>query len=155
MRHFFYFLSFLYLLSCTKETVGHTKTFIKNTTSHTIKLIPYNGASLDNANIKIVSPNSTLEVYNANVRGKTIDPCFGTLLLQPYDSVLVTYDDTVKIPHIKFNLPYSGTHKILFQSNRSISNHNNYLKEITDENKYSLTGQFIYTFVEQDYLDAR
>lgn len=154
MKQILFFGFVLFLIGCEKEEVGHTKSYIKNTTSHTIKLLPYNGASLDNSNIKIVAPNSTLEVYAANVRGKTIEPSFGTLL-QPYDSVLVTYDDTIKIPHIKFNLTYNGPHKVLFNSNRSISNSNNWTKSITNETKYSLEGNFLYTFVEQDYLDAR
>jgi hypothetical protein len=150
------FISILMLLlnGCIKEKVGHTTSFINNKTAHTIKLLPYNGATLDNANIKIVNPNSTLQVYDFTVRGKTIEPCFGTLL-QPYDSVLVTYDDVVKIPHIKFNLPYTGNHKILFNTNRSISNANNWTKLITNETKYSLEGNFTYVFSEQDYLDAK
>lgn len=154
MIRFIFFLLILCMFSCTKEKVGHTKTFIKNTTSHTIKLLSYYGATLDVNNTKIIPPSSTIEAYTANVHGKTIDPCFGTLL-QPYDSVLVTYDDTVKISHIKFNLPYNGTHRILFQSNRSISNPGSYIKEITNETSYSLEGKFTYTFVEQDYLDAK
>jgi hypothetical protein len=94
---------FLLMTNCTKEKIGHTKTLIKNSTAYTIKLLPYNGATLDVNNVKIIPAAATVEVYSANVRGKTIDPCFGTLL-QPYDSVLVTYNDSVKIPHIKFNL---------------------------------------------------
>ncbi|MEJ7625504.1 MAG: hypothetical protein WKF35_01470 [Ferruginibacter sp.] len=144
----------IFFFGCTKEKVGHTKLYIKNTTTHTIKLLPFNGGALENNSIKIINPNSEIEVYDANVRGKTVEPCFGTLL-QPYDSVLVTYDDLVKIPHIKFNLPYSGNHKVLFTSSRSISNQNNWVKAITNETKYSLEGNFMYTFVEQDYLDAK
>jgi len=153
MKYFFY--SFLFLLvACTKEKSGHTSTFIKNTTTHTIKLLPYKGASIDMSYAKTIPATSIIEVYSANVWGKTIDPCFGTLL-QPYDSVVVKFDDTVMIPHIKFNLVYNGTHYIPFQSNRSISNANSYLKEIIEEAKRSITGKFTYTFTEQDYLDAR
>ncbi|MEO6612756.1 MAG: hypothetical protein ABIT05_11745 [Chitinophagaceae bacterium] len=151
-----YSLLFLLVVSigCVKEKVGHTSSFIKNSTSHKIILLPYNGTTLDNSTIKVINPNSTVEVYNDNVRGKTIEPGFGTLL-QPYDSVVVSYDDTIKIPHIKFNILYNGSHKVLFTSNRSISNQNNWVKTITNETKYSLEGNFMYTFVEQDYLDAK
>ena len=141
-------------ISCKKEEVGHTSSFIKNTTSHKIMLLPFNGAILDNASIKVINPNTTLEVYNKSVRGKTIEPSFGTLL-QPYDSVVVSYDDTIKIPHIKFNTVYSGNHKVLFTTSRSISNQNNWTKLITKETRYSLEGNFTYTFIEQDYLDAK
>lgn len=154
MKNIFIFSFLLFLNGCIKEPVGHTTSFINNTTTHTIKLLPYNGTTLDNANIKIVNPNSTLRVFDFNVRGKTIEPCFGTLL-QPYDSVLVTYDGLVKIPHVKFNLTYTGNHKILFNTNRSISNANNWTRTITNETKYSLEGNFTYVFVEQDYLDAK
>ena len=154
MKNIFILSFILFLNGCIKEKVGHTKSFITNTTTHTIKIYPYYGATLDNSNIKIVNPNSTVEVYKLNPRGKTIDPCFGTLL-QPYDSVLITYDDVVKIPHIKFNLTYTGNHKILFSNNRSISNADHWTKLITNETKYSLEGNFTYVFVEQDYLDAK
>lgn len=154
MKNIFIFSFILLLNGCIKENVGHTTSFINNTTAHTIKLLPYYGATLDNANIKIINPNSTLQVYASNVRGKTIEPCFGTLLA-PYDSVLVTFDDIVKIPHIKFNLTYTGNHKVLFNTNRSISNANNWARLITNETKNSLEGNFTYVFSEQDYLDAK
>lgn len=147
-------LLLIVFMGCIKEKVGHTKSFIKNSTSYKIILLPYNGAAIDNSNIKVINPNSSVEVYNANVRGKTIEPSFGTLL-QPYDSVVVSYDDTIKIPHIKFNLVYIGSHKVLFNSNRSISNQSNWTKAITNETKYSLQGEYTYTFVQQDYLDAK
>ncbi|MEO7266306.1 MAG: hypothetical protein ABIW38_15425 [Ferruginibacter sp.] len=154
MKKYILVFSFIPLLSCTKEEIGHTKSYLINSTNHNIKILPYIGASLDNSASKTIPPNSTIEVYAADVRGKTIDPSFGTVL-QPYDSVVVSYDDVVKIPHIKFNLAYSGMHRVLFSSNRSISNQNNYLKTITSETKNSIEGNFKYTFTEQDYLDAR
>ena len=154
MKKIFLFSFLFAIMSCKKEEVGQTISYIKNSTSHTIKLLPYNTSVLDNSNVKVISANSTLEVYSANVRGKTIDPCFGTLL-QPYDSVLVVYDDTYKIPHIKFNLTYVGSKKVLFNSNRSISNASNWTKTITNETKYSIEGNFNYTFIEQDYIDAQ
>jgi hypothetical protein len=153
MRYLLYF-TFLILAGCSKEQFGHTKTFYVNSTNHSIKLLPYNGGLLLAGDVKTIPPLSTTEAYSASVRGKTIDPCFGTLL-QPYDSVLVTYDDAVKIPHIKFNLSYTGTHRVLFTSNRSISNPGNYIREITNETKFSIEGRFTYTFTEQDYLEAR
>jgi hypothetical protein len=149
------FISFcLFLLSCQKEKVGNTNSVIRNSTNFVIKLLPYKNGILDNSNLKELPPNTDLVVYTANVRGKTLEPCFGTLL-QPYDSILVTFNDSIKIPHIKFNLPYSGTHKILFNSNRSISNQNNWTQNIESEDKYSIRGRFTFTFVYQDYLDAR
>jgi hypothetical protein len=154
MKNIFIISLILFLNGCIKERIGYTKSFIANATAHTIRLLPYYGATSDNSNIIIVNPNSTAEVYKRNISGKTIDPCFGTLL-QQYDSVLITYDDVVKIPHIKFNLVYTGNHKILFSNSRSISNADHWAKLITNETKYSLEGNFTYTFVEQDYLDAK
>lgn len=144
----------VFLISCTKEKTGHTKTVYKNSTGHKIKITPFIGSTIDISNVKVLSPQSETTVYEINVKGKTIDPSFG-LLLQPYDSVVISYDDTIKIPHIKFNLSYTGSHRILFSSSRSISNEANYKKEITNETKYSLTGYFLYEFLEQDYLDAK
>ncbi len=154
MKNTFAYVFCVLFFGCSKEKIGHTETFINNTTAHTIKIMPFNGSTLDLNNLKVIPASTTIEIYSANVRGKTIDPCFG-VLLQPYDSILIVYDDSIKIPHIKFNQTYSGNHKILFESNRSISNIKNYQKEITDESKNTIRGKFTYTFVEQDYLDAR
>lgn len=148
------YLMVVILPGCIKEEVGHTQTFIKNITNHTIKLLPFSGGAIDGGMTRVIPALSNIEVFSANVRGKTLDPSFGTLL-NPYDSVLVVYDDTVKIPHIKFNLVYTGTHRVLHSSNRSISNEANYDKQITKETKYSLRGSFTFTFIEQDYLDAK
>lgn len=154
MKFLFFLFFSLVFFSCQKEEMSHTKTIYKNTTVHKIRVVPFSGGIVDNQSIKLVSALSETLVYEANVRGKTLSPSLGTLF-QPYDSVVVYYDDTVRIAHIKFNLPYSGSHKVLFTSNRSISNENNYEKFITNEKKCSLTGYFQYTFTEQDYLDAK
>src|SRR6266516_5731097 len=105
MKQQLYLIISMVMLGCTKEKSGHTTTLIKNTTTHTIKLLPYKVTSIDVSYAKTIPPTSTVEVYSANVWGKTIEPCFGTLL-QPYDSVVIKFDDTVMIPHIKFNLLY-------------------------------------------------
>lgn len=153
MKNLIFFSFLLFIMSCKKEEVGQTKSFIKNSTSHSIKLLPYNSGILDNTNIKTITPNSIIEVYSANVRGKTIEPCYGTLL-QPYDSVVVIYDNLYKIPHIKFNSTFNGLKKVVFSSSRSISNASNWKKTITNETKYSIEGNFEFTFIEQDYIDA-
>lgn len=158
LRHFIrnslYLMAGIILPSCIKEESGYTKTFINNTTNHTIKLLPFYQGVIARDLTRIIPPLTNIEVYSDIVRGKTIDPSFGTLL-NPYDSVLVVYDDTVKIPHIKFNLVYSGTHRVLHSSNRSIANEANYNKQITSETKFKLHGFYTFTFTEQDYLDAK
>jgi hypothetical protein len=144
----------LTFVGCIKEDVGNTKTYIKNNTQHKIILLPYSGSSIDNHMRREIDPLKTTEIFHQVVRGKSLEPCFGTLL-QPYDSVLVTYDDTVKIAHIKFNITTNNKHCILFSSNRSISNQNNYVLITEDETKHSIKGHYTYTFTEQDYLDAK
>lgn len=121
----------------------------------TIKIVPYRGSQINIPNVKSILPNSEIEVYNASPRGKTIEPSFGTLL-QPYDSVLVSYNDSIKIGHMKFNSPVTYTRKIDFTNNRNISNSDaSWIKKIISENKYSITGVFTCTFFQQDYLNAR
>ena len=153
MKNLIFFSCLLFMISCKKEEVGQTKSFIKNSTSHSIKLMPYNGGIFDSTNIKTITSNTTIEMYSANVRGKTVEPCFGTLL-QPYDSVVIVYDNLYKIPHIKFNGISNAPKKVLFTSSRNISNAANWTKKITNETKYSLEGNFEFTFIEQDYIDA-
>jgi len=140
--------------SCIENNESFSsQSFITNTTSHIIKLLPYKGTIKDSMHVKTIQPYSNTEVDNSSGRGKSLGFCYA-ITLQPYDSVLVTFDDTIKIPHIKWNLVYSG-HGILYSSNRSISNINNWVKTITKETRHYIEGYYTFTFVEQDYIDAK
>ena len=154
MKSLFSALLLVSLFGCEKEEVGHTKSIIVNRTNHVIKLSPYSGSTIETNMLVNLQPYDSIIVFSDNVRGKTLDPCFGTLL-QPFDSVLVEYDNFVRIPHIKFNATYNGTHFIPFTNNRNISNQNNWEKVTESETSNSITGFFKYVFVEQDYLDAQ
>jgi hypothetical protein len=140
--------------SCIKEEVGHTNSIIKNDTNFTVKLLPYKNGTIDYTTAKTILPNSEIKVFDASVRGKNLEPSFG-ILLQPYDSIVVTYNDTVKIAHIRFNLLVLHTRKIDFSNSRNISNSSlSWIEDITNETKYSVTGTFTYTFTYNDYLNA-
>ncbi len=154
MKILFSTLFLISLIACEKEEVGHTKSIFVNRTNHTIKLSPYSGNMLEANMLVNLQPYDSLIVFSDNVRGKTLDPSFGTLL-QPYDSIVVEYDNLARIPHIKFNATYNGTHFIPFTSNRSISNSNNWEKVIENETSHSITGYYKYIFTEQDYLEAQ
>lgn len=154
MKQLLYLLTLVFFSSCVKDYKSTTATFIKNTTSHKIEIIPYTNGVVNNEYYKLIEAYQDLEVYSGNVYGKTLEPDFGTLL-QPNDSIVIKFDDSVKITHLKFNSTIQTGHYILYDSNRSISNPSNYVKTIEKETKHYLRGNFRYTFTEQDYLDAK
>jgi len=69
------------------------------------------------------------------------------------DSVKVIYDGVFTVIHRKANDPnLSG---IVYTNPKNIINSDNYLRTITSETGYSITGYFDFIFTEQDYLDAK
>lgn len=141
------------IVSCIKDYNSSTKSYIDNKTSHNITIAPYYNGYIDSSLFRIILPFENKLVYEKNPRGKTLSPDYATIL-QPYDSVVVTFDGIYKTTHLKFNSEIMCTDCIVFNSNRSISNNDNYIKTITEETKHYQIGYFTYTFSEQDYIDA-
>lgn len=147
-------LLMLFIGCVTKDYKSNTKTYFHNITSHKIEVLPYLDGMVSNADYKQINPYEHKMVLEMNVYGRTLSPDFGTLL-QPYDSVVVVFDDSIQSTHLKFNTSIQTGHYIFYDSLRAISNPNNYIKTVEYEHEKYLVGYFTYTFSEQDYLDAK
>jgi hypothetical protein len=137
------------ICSCTIEKYGSTETHLINTTEHQIKILGFKNGIMKE--ISAIAPNETVLVLKMRVKGKTLYPNFGTLL-QPYDSVKVVYDNSLSIIHQRFN--NSNQNGVTYENSRNLTNPDNYVMVITKEDKYSITGNFEFKFIEQDFLDA-
>ncbi|MDI9318956.1 MAG: hypothetical protein QM530_00640 [Phycisphaerales bacterium] len=145
---------FFFFLSCIKDYKSNTRSYLKNESKHSIRIYPYTMGSVDSFGIFLIKPLGNLQVFESNVHGKTLSPDYGTLL-KPYDSIVILFDDSIKVIHLKFNSTITCDECIKFENNRNISNSENYVKTIVEENKKFLKGYFTYTFTEQDYLNAK
>lgn len=144
----------IFCIGCTKDYKSHTETYLDNSTSYSIEIQPFQSGAIDMDQLVTINPHERLKVYEDNVWGKTLGPCWATLL-QPYDSVMVVFNDERRSKHLRFSYTGSCDYCIGFERNRNITNKKNYQQVVTKEHKRYLNGYFNYTFTEQDYLDAR
>lgn len=140
--------------SCIKESSAYAQTFFYNTTEHSVNVIPYQNGQVVNDQIITVKPKERKVVQELFLKGKSLGVPFGERL-RVYDSVLVIFDNVAVSKHLKFGDTSDCSNCILEVSNRHIANSVNYVKTITESSKRSISGYFTYTFVEQDYLDAK
>lgn len=145
---------FLFFLSCKKEKNTFSDSFIKNNTSHTIKITPYvNGTINMNSTVEIQA-NEIKKVYYNNTRGLGKGVSYSRIN-QPMDSFVVTFDNMYSIVHYKSNLIGNRIKHYLYFSKRNLFNDSSYLSTIVRETKNQRSWEFIYTFVEKDFLDAQ
>jgi len=155
LKKLFFLIIPLSIFGCMiDEAPAWVDSHIKNSTSHSIKLLPYRCGMVDNERIVVIKPDVDTVVDRMSQPGKSFQPTYINNL-SFFDSILVTFDDSIKIPHIRCDSTYTGSHKVPFSSKRSLMNINNWTKTYTSETKYALNGYYMFTFVEQDYLDAR
>ncbi|MFT4062807.1 MAG: hypothetical protein QM642_10685 [Edaphocola sp.] len=150
-------LSLMLIEGCIKDYVSSTRTLMANQTPYDILIVPYKNGVLDMGNMRTVSAMETIEVYADNVMGKSLDPCWGTLL-QPYDSVLVTFQSMPAKTSVHYSWRdtlISSQGKVPFLNERNISDEQHYNKVITKEDKNYLVGYYEYTFTESDYEYAQ
>jgi hypothetical protein len=140
--------------SCIKESVTLSYSTFYNSTSHQIKVLGYyNGNTLQESSFDL-NPNEMKSFLILNNRGIGNGLSFGEYY-QPLDSIVVIFDSVYNISHYKPNLTGTNSKFYPFTSDRNIFNGTNYTRTITKDRKYRREWDFKYTFVEQDYSDAR
>ena len=140
--------------SCIKESVTLSYSTFYNSTSHQIKVLSYyNGNTLQESSFDL-NPNEMKSFLILNNRGIGNGLSFGEYY-QQLDSIVVIFDSGYNISHYKPNLIGTNSKFYPFTSDRNIFNGNNYTRTITKDKKYRREWDFKYTFVEQDYTDAR
>jgi hypothetical protein len=149
------FLLLFLISSCIKERVTLYKATLVNNSSHKIVVKPYFSSVNPSDKTITLLTNQNFEIAYGT------DPGFGNQGFSssyfggPNDSVIVTFDDLYSITHY-FNTPSSlSTKHYLFNSNRNIGNPVSYSLQTNRLSKYQQENIFTYTFIEQDYLDAK
>lgn len=159
MKFIKYCVCLFVLSSCNLEERGSTHyiALLKNSTQHSIKILSYtSGVVLPKDTIKLVN-GQELEIANGYDQGIGTSPGFYTQYFvgEPKDSVLVVFDNTYSIVHYRQAPEFKSNKYYLQISNRNLMNLDSYSFTSTRITKRSQENVHIYTFTEQDYLDAK
>lgn len=143
-------------ISCTKEDATYYTATLKNSTNHQISIWPYkNGIVHPLDTIKLL-PNTEFTIADGSSRGIDSSPGFKSNYFGgPSDSVIVFFDIQNRIAHY-FDMPQNtATNFYPFSSTRNLGNPLSYSFQSVSESNHRQRNTHLYTFVEQDYLDAQ
>jgi len=138
----------------TIEKSTNSRSFIINETNYIIKLIPYDNGNELASLTQIIQSSEEKLVLDYNNRGKGQGFAYPRSM-QPIDSIIVLFDDKIKTVHYTFNVSGINPKAIKFGSPRNIYTEDNFVRKITAEDKYNISNEYRYTFVDQDYEDAK
>lgn len=144
------------LQSCKKDELTQAKAYIKNTTTHSIKILFYkSGLVSANDTIKLTT-NQEIEIANGPLRGLIKAPAFNSNYFgSSNDSMVVIFDNLYRVTHYG-TLPINLTSKYYdFASLRHIGNPKSYIFTSTQVASTKLENVHRYEFVEADYNYAR
>ena len=141
--------------SCIIDYSSTTSSIVKNNTSHSIQVNAYLNGQIESEFSLSISPYSEIKpIDTRSVKGKSLGSPYG-VNFRPNDSVIIIFDGNRKLKHNRFSDSSNCDYCIQISNNRAISNPDNWIKTITNEDKHTLIGFYTYTFTEQDYLDAK
>jgi len=155
MKNLIYPAIFFLFAGCTKD--GATKYYgdLKNGTTHSIKILFFSQGMIVTANTITLDPGKEFRIGNGSNRGIVNHGGFGSEYFTGVDSVHVVFDTTHRISHyIKTPANLFPKH-YLYTSTRNLGNYLSYAYTYEDKSKYRRISHYIYTFTEQDYLDAK
>ena len=155
MNIFWSFIVTVFLGACTKEKITLYHANLKNNTTHKIEIKPYFNGTTSIDKIVTLMPNETHEIANGFDRGIVGNAGFTSRTFSGSDSIIVIFDNIYSITHY-FNSPVFLSKKFYFlTSNRNIYNKDNYLYSYNDLSKNKRESNYVYEFIDQDYLDAK
>ena len=144
------------LVACSTETTNRSVTYAENITEHSISGRAYFQGSIDEYTSFELAPHEKKEINEnggwgqKNGKGRSYG---STITFQ--DSILVIFDHKDTIAHYKPTLMGGAKHFYPFSSPRNLYNEANYIETAIEKTSYSSKHYFLYTFTEQDYLDAK
>ncbi len=71
------------------------------------------------------------------------------------DSLIIEFNNTKKATHYGYSKTGNNSQAILSTNNRSLFNSVGYVQKTVKDTKCYLETDFVYTFTEQDYLNAK
>jgi hypothetical protein len=141
------------MFNCIKEEITGSKFEIRNETQHSITIIPYSDGNLSYKDSVRVEKNQIITIDGGWERGLTPGILYATFVKD--GPILVIFDKIFKIIHYRDDLNTHSEKYYSLTSSRNFYNELSYKKTMTDINKFNRNVLLIYTFTEQDYLDAQ
>lgn len=155
MKHTFILtLILLSITSCIKEESTYSSTYLVNNTMHSIQLLPYFKGVISYDEAISIQPKSNILALSKSSRGKAQGLSYATYMV-PYDSIYIVFDDSINAVHYRQNEQGKSVSAIKYDNKRNIYNRDNYEYKIISEEKYKIHTEYTFTFIEQDYLDAK
>lgn len=150
-----YLIVFIFILiGCTKEQITTYTAYLSNKSNHSIVIRPYFNGIVPTEKIISLALNDSFQIANGSDRGIVNNAGFNSNFLSGSDSIVVTFDNQYKITHY-FNQPVNLASKYyLINSNRNLYNKDNYLYTYQDASKNRRESNYLYKFIQQDYLDS-
>ncbi|GAB4092949.1 hypothetical protein [Flaviaesturariibacter terrae] len=159
---FFAIAGLLLLAACVKDEYARGRSYLVNHSAHKILLTPYLRDSAYVQRRVTLNPGDSTLVFEGTETGKESLPTWPEQV-RDFDSIQAMFidtssrlpHDTARIGHIRRGLQVPYTHRILYTEPRALSNLDNWLRVQIEETRYMRLSHFVYSFTEQDYLNAR
>ena len=142
----------IYLLT-TASCGGGTyqaNTYFENRTGHRIKVEPYWNKVLITDGVKTLVINENQLVNGEFGRGTAMGATYGDIA---GDSIVVTFDDTLKVSHVGKNKAASPK-SYAYTHSRNLLNRENYAYTVSESSKKARDNEYRYIFTPEDYQDA-
>jgi len=140
---------------CSKDKTTVTRTWLQNTTAHTIAIEPYFRGVLVPGQSLTLTAGQLLEVARGTSAGFADRTDFAAGFLHACDSIVVTFNNQHKISHYRAVPAQARPRHYPFAAARNLLNKENYPYTRQDVNAYGRNTSYLFTFTEQDYRDAQ
>lgn len=149
------FCLIIIFVACEDRTRTFNYTYFQNDSVHKISVIEFSQGKITNYMSFDLQQNEKKQIISTQYPGIGGNGQSYADLTSLTDSILVIFDNKDTIIHYGKSYVLGGAKKfILYNSPRSLLNSNNYTKTTLTKTTNRLTYSFLYTFTEQDYLDA-
>jgi len=146
---------FLFLSTACIESRTDNYSFIDNNTDHNIIIHPYRAGNISSSLIFEIGPHEKKLIDYTSYGGAKGDGFSYVSTITFQDSILVIFDHADTIAHYKPTLIGGAKRFYPFNSPRNLYNEANYIKTTVAKTTHNVAYNFLYTFTEQDYLDAK
>jgi hypothetical protein len=146
-----YVLITFILSACKCEGIFITFSKLENLSTVNLSITTYKNGVID-SKVILVEKSKVAEIGQSSGRTKAI--VFSTYI-GIADSLIVEFNNNKKTTHYGYNKIGNNVNAILNTSNRNLFNSANYVQKTIKDDKCHLETEFIYTFTEQDYLNAK
>jgi hypothetical protein len=146
-------LIIVFLTSCIKEGQTHYTAKIKNETSTILKFKIHSMHEF--IDTIVLKQGEVIEIANGTDRGIVNHAGFDPYLSGGSDSFTVVYNDLYWNTHYSDTTSRNSLRIINRNSNRNIYKYENYKYSFKDKKKHLREALYLYTFTEQDFLDAK